>query len=197
MKTANPKSVVDLNTSRRLSVPSRSRVAISVWTLSACLLSASVASATASYPATIRDELGLAAPPECTLCHDSLRGGIGTARSPFAESMKRAGLLGRGNEGTLFRALAQLTHDEVDSDQDGTPDVVELESGRSPNVADSSMGGGAGAPSDSNPPRSNNHQKAACSFEASDIFGYGGTWLALPWIGFSLRRRGSIQRHHR
>jgi len=71
--------------------------------------------------------------PPCSLCH--LRGstGPGTAETPFALSMKARGLVG-GDNASLTRALEALTADKVDSDNDGVPDVQEIENDTDPNT---------------------------------------------------------------
>src|SRR5690242_13566278 len=97
--------------------------AASTLALSYALPSAAYASP--SYPAAVRDALGLPCAPACTLCHRDDRGGIGTAISPFATSARIAGLT-CCNPAQLPGLLAQLDTDAVDSDDDGDPDIAEL-----------------------------------------------------------------------
>jgi len=82
--------------------------------------------------------------PPCSLCH--LRGstGAGTAQTPFALSMKAHGLVA-GDNASVTQALNALSSDKVDSDNDGTPDVQEIENDTDPNTpANVSLSGESG-----------------------------------------------------
>lgn len=96
------------------------------------------ARASATYPDSLKNALGMPCAPPCTLCHQDNKGGYGTATKPFAQSMKNAGLFG-ASPSTLQPALDKLKADGTDSDSDGMPDIAELEQGRDPDVS------GAGA----------------------------------------------------
>lgn len=101
----------------------------------ALLLATTGAAASSSYPADIKANLGSSGTPACTLCHDTNSGGSGTANTPFAKSMKAAGLTGGGNAASVTAALDSLKTNNIDSDGDGTPDVDELVAGTDPNGA--------------------------------------------------------------
>jgi hypothetical protein len=71
--------------------------------------------------------------PPCRLCHIQGTTGSGTIQTPFGVSMLARGL--SGSNGSVCSALAALAADDVDSDGDGTTDVVELENLTDPNTA--------------------------------------------------------------
>jgi hypothetical protein len=122
-----------------------------IGVLAAALCSASVALASDNYPEKLQDELGLACAPQCTICHLSLSGGIGTATKRFALAMQITGELESEHEELIAPALEKIQGAEClyeypefggvpepgpcDSDKDGVPDVEELKQSRDPNVA--------------------------------------------------------------
>jgi len=93
----------------------------------------SLALATPTFPATIRNHLDLAYQPPCTLCHATVGGG-----GPVVTAMGRS-LLARGmvanNDASLRAALDRLVTERVDSDGDGTIDIDELLVASDPNTA--------------------------------------------------------------
>lgn len=92
------------------------------------------ADATPGFPDAISRELALSAPPPCATCH---AGGVtrrGTVTTPFGTTMRSRGLQAY-DEASLKRALAALSAEKKDSDEDGTPDIEELKAGDDPNVA--------------------------------------------------------------
>lgn len=98
------------------------------------MLAASPARATPGFPAAIARELTLPNAPPCSVCH---AGGVtrrGTVTTPFGTTMRSRGLQAY-DEASLVRALAALTAEKKDSDEDGTPDIEELKAGEDPNVA--------------------------------------------------------------
>src|SRR5512145_1079940 len=84
-----------------------------------------------SFPSQIQAHLGLAAPPQCNICHASTSGG-GPVVQPFGKAMLAAGLT-RAGASTLTFALDKLTQDKTDSNGDGTSDIDELKAGDNPN----------------------------------------------------------------
>jgi hypothetical protein len=94
--------------------------------------------ATPNFPGVIARELKLPGPPDCTLCHSGGQTRRGTVTTPFGTSMRSRGLVAY-DEASLVKALAALTAEKKDSDQDGTPDIEELKAGTDPNA-----GGGPG-----------------------------------------------------
>ena len=110
----------------------------SSWLVLAAMTLSSRAGATGRYPGEIYYHLYpsyTVAPytPPCSLCH--LRGstGPGTAQTPFALSMKARGLVAR-DATALTHALDAMANDQVDSDNDGTPDIREIENDTDPNT---------------------------------------------------------------
>lgn len=100
----------------------------------ATLIWSSAAGATRRFPSEIEGALGLSYSPPCSVCH--LRGNIGpgTARTPFAISLKARGMK-PGDSASMFASILSLQKDRVDSDGDGTPDTQELQAGTDPNSA--------------------------------------------------------------
>ena len=119
--------------------------------------------------------------PPCSLCHSRGSTGAGTAQTPFALSMKARGLVA-GDNASLTTALNSLQSDNVDSDNDGTPDVREIENDTDPNTpanvsltGESGPNAGCGGGQQSN---SGNSQASAIGLLGSSV---------LIWI----RRRNS------
>lgn len=97
------------------------------------------------YPNALARGVGLAAAPECTVCHTTNRGGANTAEKPLAETLVSLGLEGGANSSALEAAIVAADTDGTDSDLGGAADIDELLLGTDPNSsADDS--GEAGAP---------------------------------------------------
>jgi hypothetical protein len=143
------------------------------------------AQASPTYPSEVERELGLKTAPECTLCHASSRGGIGTVTTPFGKSLRELGLGGHGDEDGVARALEQSMDEGRDSDADGLEDVEELLAGSSPNVSGDEPSTTPGATAGS------------CALRPADSFGHppwrdlGGfllTIMAITWFWRHARR---------
>src|SRR5687767_11684346 len=93
------------------------------------------AHASKRYPDEIQRHLTACSIPPCVVCHQTARGGSGTANRPFAITMQNAGLTGNGSYTTLRNALDAVEADGTDSDNDGSGDVVELRLGTNPSDA--------------------------------------------------------------
>lgn len=106
------------------------------------LLMASSALASSVYPRELRAGLDLEETPACTLCHRGSRGGPNTATLSFAETLKDYGLEGKGEEELLREAVLAALDTAADGDEDGSPDVLEMILGSSPNDPDSRAGSG-------------------------------------------------------
>ena len=97
------------------------------------VLEAGAASASATFPAVLRDypeagmqrEGGESCTPSCEVCHSNPTGGFGTVTTPFGVSLFEAGLRA-GDEDSLVDALDQLLMEETDSDEDGVSDIDEI-----------------------------------------------------------------------
>jgi hypothetical protein len=98
----------------------------------AVLFVASPALASDSFPAHLDTFLTLGYEPECTICHQTLLGGFGTATQPFGEAMRSRGLVA-GNLGSLEGAVQALDGENSDVDGDGVEDIQELRDGTNPN----------------------------------------------------------------
>lgn len=106
--------------------------------LPACLLLAlpRAVNASQNFPETIKDEWQLPGdPPACTLCHQTLLGGFGTATKPFGRALIRNGATAV-DAGALRRALTALQTANSDVDHDGISDFDELQTGTDPDQAD-------------------------------------------------------------
>jgi len=98
----------------------------------AVLVASAATNASPAFPGAVREALNLPAEPSCSLCHQGPPSGA-TATSPFAMSARARGL--KGSELSSVKvALDQMERDNVDSDGDGVPDVVELRSGGDPSA---------------------------------------------------------------
>lgn len=95
--------------------------------------------ASPSYPEVISNELGMACPPACTLCHTTPRGGNLTANTPFGVQTRRAGL-DCCKPAELGDILGSIEQQVVDSDEDGVPDVAELRADSDPNSGAATIG---------------------------------------------------------
>jgi hypothetical protein len=122
------------------------RLSMGALALALSVSFAPAAAASDTYPGAIRDELpGMPCAPPCTVCHETLSGGLETATKPFAESIKATGPLGCCNPGSVAGAIRTMRDNcagpsgnmppGCDSDGDGEPDIKELESGSDPNVS--------------------------------------------------------------
>lgn len=98
----------------------------------ALLASPEHAFASQEFPGIVQSDWGLAAAPDCIVCHQSDAGGMGTSTKPFSRSLQREGLV-ELNDGSLHTALAALKSQMVDSDGDGKSDYEELLMGGDPN----------------------------------------------------------------
>jgi uncharacterized protein (TIGR03382 family) len=91
------------------------------------------ARASEDFPPTIRQTLGLAGDPPCTICHATDEGEDGTVVRPFGISMMRLGVTGDSETQKLVAALDAAAGQQLDSDLDGIPDLTELRDGSDPN----------------------------------------------------------------
>jgi hypothetical protein len=122
----------------RRTPPTRGRVV--AWAaLLAALLLPGRAHATSNFPAELQSHLGLRSTPDCTLCHTTSLGGVGTVTKPFGQSMRAHGLVAF-DTGSLDRALDALASINADSDGDCIPDIQELKQGADPNVPNADAG---------------------------------------------------------
>lgn len=97
------------------------------------------AAASATFPPELKSKLNLAVIPDCTICHTSLIGGLGTVTNPFGQAMMAAGL-GAANTAAIKPAADKLVADKTDSDGDGVGDIDELKAGTDPNVGGTKPG---------------------------------------------------------
>jgi len=95
--------------------------------------------ASITFPPVIQSELSLAKAPECTLCHKSDVGGVGTVIRPFGRTMMTQFGLSSGNLGALRAGLSGADSAQLDSDGDGISDIDELRMGSDPNVGASGV----------------------------------------------------------
>ena len=98
-------------------------------------LGSRAASASITFPDTVKDEWQLPAVPACTLCHQTLDGGFGTATKPFGRAVLANGATA-ADTSALRRALRALDAAGSDVDHDGITDIAELQMGADPDVFD-------------------------------------------------------------
>jgi len=91
-----------------------------------------VAQADPTYPAEIQSHLGLSFTPQCTLCHATNNGGLGTISTQFGRALQSKGLT--SNTATLAPALDALNSASTDSNGDGIPDIQQLKKRIDPNT---------------------------------------------------------------
>lgn len=104
--------------------------------LLACLLVVTTGHAFPQYPPAIKSHLGLAKEPGCTTCHQTDPGQRGNASKQFAFVLKQLGLdTSTPDTNALGVALDSDRACNVDSDGDGTLDIVELQQGSDPSDA--------------------------------------------------------------
>ena len=87
--------------------------------------------ATPDFPGVIQQQLGLARPPSCTICHATDAGGPGTVVKPFGIYLRSRGLV-PFDEASLRNALL-ADMGERHSSSGGLTDVEALKAGEDPN----------------------------------------------------------------
>lgn len=97
--------------------------------------SAASAHASEEFPDAVRDDLTLPKSPECSLCHVGRIQNYDSVRTPFGLAIRARGV-GAEDGAALARALDLLASEGIDSDHDGIEDIVELQMGTDPNVAE-------------------------------------------------------------
>jgi hypothetical protein len=131
--------------------------------------------ATPNFPADIQQQLGLAQPPPCTVCHATNAGGPGTVVKPFGIYLQSRGLVPFDDASLHNAMLADIA--ERHSSSGGLTDVDALRAGEDPNGA----------------PGSNLMPAFGCSSAGSSVdlltLYALGAWVLLRSRGSSLRRR--------
>jgi hypothetical protein len=146
------------------------------------LLFSASASASITFPPLIQSELALAKAPDCTLCHRSDVGGVGTVTRPFGRTMMTQFGLSSANLAALRAGLAGSEAAHFDSDGDGTSDIEELRLGSDPNVGASGMEAAPDVPL----------PQTGCALNARSPAS-GVAALAVVLVGLGLMRRSSAR----
>jgi hypothetical protein len=92
--------------------------------------------ASPEYPGVVQEHLDMPCAPECTLCHKTSLGGVGTLNAGFGKTAFDQGLDQKSSDllrRTLDLIEAMGSDPLADGDADAVNDVVELRQGRSPN----------------------------------------------------------------
>jgi hypothetical protein len=142
------------------------------------------AHAVPEFPREVQRDLALDYEPPCSLCHVKNNTGVGTARTPFALSMRDYGL-SADDRASLSAALSALAQDNIDSDGDGVSDTDELKAGKDPNSdADVSLKG-------------QTVPAWGCAVAPRTAAAHGGAWPSALALGAALllsRRRARSRR---
>ena len=157
---------------------------VSLYVAASMLSSSAPAFASLSFPPVIQNQLALAKAPDCTLCHRSDAGGVGTVIRPFGRTMMTQFGLQSANLASLRAALSGSEAAQFDSDGDGTSDIEELRMGSDPNVG---VSGVEAAPEVPLP-------QTGCALGARSPGpspAGGVAALAVGLLGLALMRRGS------
>lgn len=103
------------------------------------------ARASPDYPVALAGHLSLSVVPQCTICHQTLAGGTGTATKPFAQYMQSRGLVPE-NEQSLKTAAEALQGEAASGVSPATGYLAALEAGEDPNDPSGSDGSAPPAP---------------------------------------------------
>jgi len=96
--------------------------------------------ATPNFPAAMQRDLGLQAPPRCSVCHATESGGAGTVVQPFGVYLLSRGLRAY-DESSLRNALLAAAGEAHTSNGDGVLDADALKQGLNPNAPKGTEGG--------------------------------------------------------
>ena len=131
--------------------------------------------ATPEFPGVIQQQLGLAQPPPCTICHATNAGGPGTVVKPFGIYLQSRGLVPFDDASLRNALMADIA--ERHSSSGGLTDVDALRAGEDPNGA----------------PGANLMPAFGCSTAGSSV-----DLLTLYALGawLLLRSRGNLRRRH-
>jgi len=103
------------------------------------ILIATALLATPDFPGAVQRQLGLAAPPQCTICHSTNAGGVGTVVQPFGIYLRSRGLQ-PFDETSLQNALLADTAEHHSSNGSGISDIDALKAGEDPNAPGGATG---------------------------------------------------------
>ncbi len=95
------------------------------------LILVAMALATPDFPGVIQQQLGLAQPPRCTICHATDAGGAGTVVKPFGIYLRSRGLVAFDEASLRNALLADIG--ERHSSSGGVTDIDALKAGEDPN----------------------------------------------------------------
>ncbi len=93
--------------------------------------------ATPNFPGVIQQQIGLAQPPACTVCHATNAGGPGTVGKPFGIYLQSRGLVPFDEASLRNALLADIA--ERHSSSGGLTDVDALRAGQDPNGQGSNL----------------------------------------------------------
>src|SRR5207253_9796153 len=95
--------------------------------------------ATPNFPGVIQRQLGLAAPPQCTICHATDAGGVGTVVKPFGIYLRSRGLQ-PFDESSLQSALLADIAEYHSRNGSAISDIDVLKSGEDPDALEVGTG---------------------------------------------------------
>ncbi len=136
--------------------------------------------ATPNFPGVIQQQLGLAQPPPCTICHATNAGGLGTVVKPFGIYLQSRGLVPFDDASLRNALMADIA--ERHSSSGGLTDVDALRAGQDPNgVQASNLVPAYGCSS------------AGSTVDLLTLYALGA-WLLLRSRGSNLRGRQAAKR---
>jgi len=138
------------------------------------------------YPDEIKQQLMLGQAPLCTICHETLIGGLMTVNKPFGRALQQKYGLRFLDVPGLRAALMRMQQEGHDSDGDGVGDIAELLQGQDPNAP------GEGGVLVTDEPRYGCYCSAVG--RASTSAAAGAVWLSGLLLSVGRRRRATPRR---
>jgi len=138
-----------------------------------------------TYPEAVKAQLMLAQVPLCTICHETLTGGLMTINKPFGRKLQQMYGVRFQDVPGLRAAIMRMQENGEDSDGDGISDTAELQQGTDPNVP---QGGG--------PIAEEARYGCYCSAPGgpSTSTAAGAAWLSGLLLSVGRRRRTTLRR---
>jgi hypothetical protein len=157
-----------------------------------------LSSAYLPFPGYIQTHLKLMYTPPCTICHQTLLGGLpNTLVQPFGQAVFKAGVTPASTEAEFDAALDSLGN--LDSDCNKIPDLMQLADGRDPNPPGEYIDGSSKSTPNDEPPGGCGPGLQpvlyGCGSQLSAALpSWGGAAALVAVLGVSLARRRRLRR---